>query len=120
MISPDLVNGLFEGLGALLILRNIQALYRDKIVRGVTLAPVVFWSAWGFWNLFYYPSLDQWFSFYGGVGVMTTNTIWVCMAVYYRQAEKDRLASEAARAAGRKSAHKIDVLEKVREVRGSL
>jgi hypothetical protein len=86
-MSPDLINGLFEGVGALLICGNIRALYRDKIVRGVTLAPVIFWSAWGFWNLFYYPTLDQWFSFYGGIGVVTANTAWVLMAIYYRSQE---------------------------------
>ena len=45
-----------------------------------------FFAAWGYWNLYYYyPSLDQWWSFWGGVGVVTMNTIWLGQLIYYSQ-----------------------------------
>jgi hypothetical protein len=37
----------------------------------------------GFWNLFYYPHLDQWLSFAGGVLIVLANTVWIAMAVHY-------------------------------------
>jgi len=95
---PDFTNGLFESIGGLLLWANVRALYRDKVVRGVRILPVVFWSAWGFWNLYYYPSLDQWWSFAGGLGVVIPNTLWVLMAVRYTRRER---ASRQPRAAER-------------------
>lgn len=57
ILSPDMINGIFEGGGAILLSLNIRRLLKDKKVEGISLIPVFFWSAWGFWNLFYYPSL---------------------------------------------------------------
>lgn len=50
-MTPDIINGLFELGGALLLLMNVVRLHRDKIVRGVHVLPTVFFSAFGFWNL---------------------------------------------------------------------
>lgn len=80
----DIINGLFESLGGLFIALSCWRLYRDKQVRGVSLWHVGFFLSWGFWNLAYYPALDQWFSFLGGVGVAAANATWVAMIVYYR------------------------------------
>ena len=84
MISPaDLVNGVFEGGGSLLIWLNIRRLLKDKKVEGVSLIPTAFWTIWGYWNLYYYPSLHQWLSFAGGLGVVWGNTVWIAFAIYY-------------------------------------
>jgi hypothetical protein len=63
MTYPDLINGLFEGCGALFISRSIYLLHRQKKVRGVSLIHVAFFMFWGWWNLYYYPHLNQWLSF---------------------------------------------------------
>lgn len=83
MTVPDLVNGAFESCGGLFISRSIFLLHRDKQVKGISALPVAFFSAWGFWNLFYYPSLHQWFSFLGGIGVVLANTVWLLQILYY-------------------------------------
>lgn len=80
---PDIVNGLFEGSGGIFIAVSVRKLYKQKIVRGVSAVPVGFFSAWGYWNLFYYPHLGQWASFSGGLGIVIVNTIWLCQIVYY-------------------------------------
>lgn len=85
MLVPDTINGLFEGIGSILIWLNIRQLYRDKQTKGVHIAPILFWVLWGFWNLFYYPHLNQWLSFAGGVSVVTANTVWIGQMVYYRR-----------------------------------
>lgn len=83
-MTPDIINGLFESLGGLFLAINCFRLYRDKKIAGVSLLPTVFYTTWGLWNLLYYPSLHQYVSFYGGIGVVVANAAWVGMAVYYR------------------------------------
>lgn len=87
-MTPDHFNGLFEFLGALMLSRNILQLYRDKLVRGVHWMPTLFFAAWGVWNLYYYPSLDQWASFFGGLAIVSVNLAWFGMMVYYKERER--------------------------------
>lgn len=81
----DLTNGLFEGLGAVALYGNVRAIRRDKTVRGVDWKATVFFTAWGFWNLFYYPHLGQWLSFTGGCAIVAVNTAWLGLAWRYRE-----------------------------------
>lgn len=77
----DVINGCFECLGGLLCWLNVVKLMRDKRVLGVYWPVQAFFAAWGWWNLYYYPSLGQWFSFFGGVILVIGNTLWVVFAV---------------------------------------
>lgn len=85
MTIPDIVNGAFEALAGVAILNHCRALYRDKEAKGVSLWSTVFFSAWGFWNIFYYPHLQQTASFLGGLCVVTANCSWIGLMVYYRR-----------------------------------
>ena len=85
---PDIVNGCFEGSAALFQLINVVALYKDKEVKGVRALPIAFFSLWGVWNLYYYPSLSQIFSFIGGLGIVIVNLIWVILMIYYNRRNK--------------------------------
>jgi len=89
---PDLINGFFEGFGGVLIAFNCLTLYRDKMIRGTNIYPMVFFNAWGFWNLYFYPSVNCWFSFAGGCLIVTFNTVWVAMAVYYGRGPKQTVS----------------------------
>jgi hypothetical protein len=90
MAWPDLVNGAFEVSGGVFNLMNVWALYRAKAIRGVSLAPTAVFTLWGFWNLWYYPHLDQWLSFAGGCGIVLSNAAWVVMAIYYTRIRRER------------------------------
>lgn len=81
---PDLINGTFELLGAVALWQNVRALYRDRVLRGVHWTPTAFFASWGLWNLFYYPSLDQWASFAGGVAIVAVNLVWLGLVIRYR------------------------------------
>ncbi len=85
MHPADIVNGLFEFFGGAMNWVNVRALLRDRQVRGVSLVPQTVFTAWGFWNLYYYPSLDQWASFAGGVVIVGANACWVALALKYRK-----------------------------------
>lgn len=88
----DIINGLFEILGFAFILPSILLLYRQKQVRGISPTHVAFFSAWGYWNLLYYPSLGQWASTVGAVFLALANTTYWVMLVYYKRKEAAREA----------------------------
>lgn len=80
----DIINGLFELLAGVMILNHCRAVIRDKAVAGVSIISTIFFSLWGVWNLHYYPSLDQWWSFAGGLLIVAANFLWVSLLIKYR------------------------------------
>jgi len=91
MSWADAVNGTFELSGGFFILLSVIKTLKDKQVHGVNWLTTAFFMAWGYWNLYYYPSLDQWFSFVGGVWIVVMNTLWVVLLVYYGNKQKRRM-----------------------------
>ncbi len=79
----DIGNAFFEGVGSIMTWLNVRAVYRDKQVKGVQWQVTLFWTAWGVYNLFLYPHLEMWWSFIGGISIVTANAVWVAMVVYY-------------------------------------
>ncbi len=84
-MNNDIINGMFELISGVLIILNILKLYKDKVVKGISVIPTILFTLWGIWNLYYYPSLNQYFSFAGGLLLATTNFIWLFMAFYYKK-----------------------------------
>ena len=80
MMFGDTVNGLFEAVGSGCIWLNVRAILRDRQVRGVYWPVTAFFFAWGLWNLWYYPSLGQWWSFVGGLLICAGNIVWLWLA----------------------------------------
>jgi len=80
---PDLINGTFEALGGITTFLNCWQIYKDKEVKGVVWQLSIFYTAWGLWNLYYYPHLNQWISFAGGLVIVTGNIIWIMQVIYY-------------------------------------
>lgn len=83
MQLPDLINGLFEGLGGLMIWLNVYRTYQAKVVKGVSILSTIFFTSWGYYNLYYYPHLNQWLSFIGGCSIVLGNTAWVISMIIY-------------------------------------
>jgi hypothetical protein len=80
----DLINGSFELLSGLFTILNIVKLVKDKELKGISYIPIVFFTIWGIWNLYYYPSLNQIYSFIGGLMITTVNLIWIILLFYYK------------------------------------
>lgn len=85
MITPDTINGAFEVSAGFFVLNHCRVLYEHKATKGVSVLSAIFFTIWGFWNLYYYPSLNQPLSFYGGLFVVATNVLYVGMMIYYRR-----------------------------------
>ena len=88
MSIPDLINGFLEFGGGCFLLKNVLQLYRDKSMKGVHWAPTLYFAAWGFWNLYYYPHLGQWVSVAGGIFLVAVNTFWFGQMIYYKNYER--------------------------------
>jgi hypothetical protein len=80
---PDAVNGGFDLAGGAFAALNVYRVWRDRSVAGVSVTAGAFFAVWGYWNIFYYPHLGQWWSFAGGLTVTLANTAWVVLALRY-------------------------------------
>jgi len=86
-MNNDIMNALFEFVGGLFLWMNVITLYKDKVIKGVYYPTVIFFFLWGIWNLWYYPSLDQWWSFAGGLWLAMANLVWILLFMYYKLKE---------------------------------
>jgi hypothetical protein len=82
-MTPDFINGVFEAGLSCFLIKGVLQLRQDRIVKGFFWPTVAWTSAWGLWNLYYYPALDQWWSFTGGVAVVSVNLTWLTHVAYY-------------------------------------
>jgi hypothetical protein len=100
MTGPDVVNGAFEVGGSLLTWMNVRQVYKDKGYAGVYPPAIILFFAWGLWNLWFYPHLGQWISFYGGASLVAANACWGALMIRYgrRMAEAEAVVSGLAEA----------------------
>lgn len=92
MIDPktsDIVNGVFELLGAICVWANVGSYAKDRAVKGVFWPATAFYSVWGLWNIVYYPALGQWFSFWGGVAIVSGNLFWIAWVLWDKYNSKE-------------------------------
>ena len=85
MKFTDLTNGLFELIGSIFLFVNVFRLWIDKKIRGLYWPFSIFFTLWGFWNLYYYPTIGQMFSFVGGIFMSVANLAWIYLAIKYRK-----------------------------------
>lgn len=80
----DIINGCFEWGGSIFIFLSVRRIYLDKGAKGISPWQFVFFCTWGYWNPFYYGTLNQWWSVAGGIAVVSMNTTWLILYAYYR------------------------------------
>lgn len=81
--TPDLINALFESGGALAVANNCYRVYKDKMLKGVSLYSTFFFTGWGIYNIWYYPNLHQTLSFMAGVVLCGMNVTWLVLMFKY-------------------------------------
>lgn len=80
---PDLINGTFEAGGGIFLLLDVYRMWKDRCLSGVHWLPKLWFMAWGYYNVFYYPHLHQTLSFLGGLVIVTVNTVWLALYLKY-------------------------------------
>lgn len=83
---PDLINAAFQLSGGLFVALSIADIYRKKAVAGHTLTTTGFFLSGGFWNLYYFPALGQWWSTVGAYGMCAANVVLTGFIIKYRKA----------------------------------
>ena len=83
-VTNDLINAAFEFGGTIFALNNCKAVFKEKSVAGVSVVSCAFFTLWGLWNVFYYPTLGQTYSFYCGIGVLLSNLLYVILLIKYK------------------------------------
>lgn len=84
----DLTNGLFELCAVPFIIMSIAKTQKNKSSEGVNWLHPTYFTLWGIWNLYYYPSLNQWVSFLGGLAIVIANIVWVTLLIKYNKKGK--------------------------------
>ena len=74
---------MFELGGSFAVLLSIISVLQSEQVSGVHWVTVLFFTTWGYWNIYYYKHLEQTFSWAAGICVTAANTIWVALLIYY-------------------------------------
>lgn len=67
---------------------NVREIYLDKQLKGVNRWSMFFFTAWAFWNLFYYLHLSQWFSLWAGMPLALADAAWFILLWKYRKNDK--------------------------------
>jgi len=87
MLFEYSVNALFELGAAFMVALSAYKCYLNKSAFGASPWTTGFFACWGFWNLWYYPQVGDWFSFGAGVAVCLANLSWTSLLVYYSMKE---------------------------------
>lgn len=90
-LQADQVNAIISVIGSGFLWANVYSLYKEKEVKGVHWGSVAFFTALGFWNLFFYSTLHQWYSMVAGVSGVVANIVWLGMAVWLRAKKWDTI-----------------------------
>ncbi len=82
--NPDLINGTFELFGMIFVLLSVKQLYKDKQFKGSHIMTIGYFTAWGGWNIYFYPHLGQPISFVGALGTTLANVTYTTQIIYYK------------------------------------
>lgn len=90
--AADMTNAAFEVMGGILVLNHCRVVWKDKDVKGVSILSTALFTLWGMWNIYFYPSLGQWWSFWGGLVIFWANVLWVYLMLRYRHGNPEKCA----------------------------
>lgn len=82
-LKYDQINAGLEMGGAFLRTLDCIQLFRAKRFVGGYLGTAMYFLSWGIFNTFYYPSLNQSWSFWAAIALAGMNGLWFVMAIHY-------------------------------------
>ena len=81
-MTPDCVNAAFEIAGSVAVWCNFAAILKDRGYAGTRVPMMMFFTSWGFWNLYFYAHLLQWASLVASLA-LTGGNVAVVAAMFY-------------------------------------
>ena len=85
MNYSDLLNGIFELVGALFVIPSVKDLLKKKKVAGINWKTTGFFTLWGLWNILFYTLNGLIFSFIGGLVLAAVNIFWLTLLIKYNE-----------------------------------
>lgn len=85
---PDIINGAFELFGCAAISFAIASVWRARSWHGTSIVPNFFFTAWGFWNLYFYPHVGQFWSTVGAGLTAGANVVLLWLMWKFRKRSK--------------------------------
>lgn len=82
-MTRDLINGLLETGGALITLLSVRQILRDRVMRGFHWGPTIFFTGWGVWNLYFYPSIGMPLSTVGAALLVLVNAGYLALMLRF-------------------------------------
>lgn len=79
----DVINSWFEWAGSLFIAASIVQVLHDKQVYGISWLTILFFSVWGYWNLYYYRAVSHMRSLIAAGFLALTNSVYLGLLLYY-------------------------------------
>jgi hypothetical protein len=79
----DLINGLLELGGALITLLSVRQILRDRVMMGFHWGPTIFFTGWGVWNLYFYPSIGMPISTAGAAALVLVNAVYLSLMLRF-------------------------------------
>ena len=82
-MTADLINSGFEFTGTVAVALSAYSCWKNKSAAGVHWFSAIFFFVWGWWNLYYYSSLDQTASFIAGLMMVVTQMVYMLLVIKY-------------------------------------
>ncbi len=89
-VSADALNACFEFGGAIAVWFSVVALHRAKHWAGLSPWNMIFFNAWGIWNLYFYSHLNQPLSMIAGICLQFSNLTYLYLLWRYRNGPDGR------------------------------
>jgi hypothetical protein len=83
VITPDVINAVFEIVGSVATWGTFAAIRKDRGYAGTRIPLMAFFTSWGFWNLYFYSHLLQWLSLVASLGLTGGNVAVIAAMLYY-------------------------------------
>lgn len=87
-MGADALNACFEFGGAIAVWLSVVALYKAKQWEGLSPWNMVFFNAWGVWNLYFYSHFEHWWSMLGGMCLQASNLTYLYLLWRYRNGNR--------------------------------
>lgn len=81
----DSITSFFQVGAILFLLMNIRKLLKDGESKGVSIWMIVYFTAWGYWGIYMFWTLGQFWSMIANTGVALAHTLWLYFAIKLRQ-----------------------------------
>ena len=80
----DFITSLFQAGAVLFLLLNVRQLWRDKELKGISLWMILYFTLWGYWGIYMFWDLKQYWSMLTNIGIAGAYTVWIGLAAFYK------------------------------------